>query len=108
MRLDVAIANPTSGPARDEMGDEVVTYGEPTTWKGWFEQDQRGEDTANTDQQVERWRLYLVPAAAGQVSGSARATVQGDTYELIGPPWAATHPRTGQVTHVEATMRLTT
>ncbi|MCA1569312.1 MAG: hypothetical protein LC798_03110 [Chloroflexi bacterium] len=108
LNLDVVVIDPESPagqPERDEMGDPVAGLGRPVTFKGWYEQAQRGEDTAGTDQQAETWRLYLEPAAAGRVSGSATVTVAGLGFELIGPPWPAIWPDTGQLSHVEGTMR---
>ena len=105
MRMDVIITNPESGEDRDDFGDKVATPGEPITLKGWYEQSRRSEDTVGTDRQSETWRLFLVPEAAGRVTGSATAQIGDAQFELDGPPWTATHPVSGQVTHVEGTMR---
>lgn len=105
LKLEAVVTNPGDGTDKDGFGDPVPGQADPLTFRGWYEQTQRDEDTANTDQQSERWRLFLEPAAAGQVSGSATVAIGGGEFELEGPPWSATNPRTTQVTHVEATMR---
>lgn len=108
LTLTAVVTNPVvvdEDTPHDEMGDPVAAPADPLTFKGWYEQVLRSEDTANTDQQTEKWRLYLEPAAAGQVDGSATVEIGGGGFEMDGPPWEATNPRTGQVTHVEATMR---
>jgi hypothetical protein len=103
LTLDAVVTEP-GAPTRDGFGDPVPGAGAPTTYKGWYEQSQRSEDTTNTDQQAEQWRLFLEPAAA-TVTGSATVEIGEGTFELDGPPWAASNPRTGQVTHIEATMK---
>lgn len=108
MRLDVVVTNPAEPgdePERDSFGDPVSADADPITLKGWYEQILRNEDTVGGDQQAETWRLFLVPEAAGRVSGSAKAAIGDAEFELHGPPWTATHPVSGQVTHVEATMK---
>lgn len=108
LTLDAVVTNPEAvdeDTPKDAFGDPAPTPADPLTFKGWYEQIQRSEDTASTDQQSEKWRVFLEPAAAGQVDGSASVAFAGAGFELDGPPWAATNPRTTQVTHVEATAK---
>lgn len=108
LTLDAVVTNPEAvdgDTPKDAFGDPVPAQADPVTFKGWYEQVQRSEDTAGTDQQSEKWRVFLEPAAAGQVDGSASVAFAGVAFELDGPPWAATNPRTTQVTHVEATAK---
>lgn len=88
-------------------------FGDPTeqtttaTYVCWLHQVGRGEQTANANTQTEMWSMYLDPAADGLVDGGDRATIDGVTYELDGPPWAAHNPRTGDITHLEVGLRRT-
>lgn len=88
-------------------------FGDPTestttaTFACWLHQEQRSEETANTDTQRERWTLYLDASAAGLVDGGDRVTVDDVVYEMDGPSWPALNPRTQVVTHVECTVRRT-
>lgn len=90
----------------------VDGFGDPTnatttkSFKCWLSQQQRSELTANENTQQETWALYLEPAAL-DVTGFDRVTVDGITYEFEGPPWPARNPRTGQLTHLECTVRRT-
>ena len=124
MRLDVEITNP-GGPVIDDFGDPVseatvAPFPDPDVFpdpdetpgdqspfivKGWYEQERRSEDTVRRSQESEVRDLYLAPEAAGLVRASATVRHGGDTFEIIGPPWTAIHPRTLEVTHVEATMK---
>lgn len=108
LTLAAVVTNPEAvdeDTPRDAFGDPTPAAAEPVTFKGWYEQVQRSEDTAGTDQQAEKWRVFLEAAAAGQVDGSATVAFDDVAFELDGPPWPATNPRTAQVTHVEATAR---
>jgi len=87
---------------RDEYNNIIRAETEATV-ACWVEQTQRSEDTVDTDQQAETYRLFL--PAGTVVSGSDRLTVNGSTYELIGPPWPAVNPRTTVTSHIEATGR---
>lgn len=96
-----------AGSSTDEMGDPTTTQTE-TTWRCWLQQDQRQENTVNTDVQQSRWTLFIEPAAEGPVSGRGTVTIASITYEFDGPPWPAHNPRLGRTTHLEATLRRTT
>lgn len=64
-----------------------------------LQQSQRSESGAV---QQARWNLWV---PADTVVGAAdRVTVDSIEYELDGPPWQAVHPRTGEVSHIEATL----
>lgn len=64
-----------------------------------LQQSQRSESGAV---QQARWNLW-VPADT-ELAGADGVTVDGVAYELDGPPWLAVHPRTGEVSHIEATL----
>jgi hypothetical protein len=108
LTLAAVVTNPEAvgeDTPKDAFGDPTPAPADPLAFRGWYEQAQRSEDTAGADQQSEKWRVYLEPAAAGQVDGSASVAFAGVSFELDGPPWPATNPRTTQVTHVEATAK---
>lgn len=86
--------------------DEYNNPGEATTTTtALCELQQKERDEAQTDSgvQSETWNLYLVPTAT--IGGGDRVEVDDVTYEVIGPPWRARHPRSGDITHIEATVR---
>lgn len=89
----------------DSFGDATQTT-TSQTFRCWMYQTGRAEDTANADSQFETWSLML-EAAAANVNGWDRVTVNGIEYELAGPPWPALNPRTQLTTHVECTVRRT-
>lgn len=104
LNLTCTVTSRTQTATPDAMGDP--TYTETTDeWRCWLQQEQRSEDTVNTDVQQQRWTLFLESDAL--VTGSDLVTVGGVVYEFDGPPWPATHPRSGVVTHLEATVRRT-
>ena len=104
----VTVHRVTQDGPPDEMGDptEVVvstTYARAASvW-----QTSRSDRTANTDLQVEEWRGALRRDLAGLVSGSDRLEVEGQTFEMEGPPWPARNPRTGAIELLEVTLRRT-
>lgn len=103
LKLDVEITHITDTGPPDEMGDpgeEITT----SSFKGWYWQTRRDEDTANIAVSREEHRLALEPAAFGQVHAGDRAAVDGLTFEVDGPPWNARNPRTGILEFVEATI----
>lgn len=49
-----------------------------------------------------RWILFL---PAGTTVGAAdTVTIDGEAYEFLAAPWPARNPRTGVVSHIEATV----
>jgi hypothetical protein len=101
LTLDGTITRSTIGPtpAVDDYNNPIPTVTTAAV-KCWVEQSQADDNTVDTDQQSETFRLYLPPTAA--IDGTDRLTVAGSTYEIVGPPWRATSPRTRAVTHIEA------
>lgn len=76
--------------------DETTT----ATVKCWFEQIQATEDTVDSAQLSETHRLFF--RAGIDPTGWDRLAVAGHTFEILGPPWTAMHPRTGAESHIEA------
>lgn len=88
-------------------------HGNPTettttaTAKCWLYRDTftrtGGERQVQGDQQIEEFTLIL--EASAFVDGNDRVTVNGVTFEVVGPPWRAENPRTRVIDHVEAVLR---
>lgn len=106
VRLMTNTATITHVEVDEDNPDEYNNPGEATTTTTALcelQQTRRDETHDDSAVQGETWNLYLVPTAT--IDGGDRATVDGVTYEVLGPPWRARHPRTGVVTHIEATVR---
>lgn len=69
----------------------------------WAEQRQAHDDTTDTHQLTDVYRIYLEPL--DDLTGWDRLAIGGAVYEFHGPPWPAVSPRTRQTTHVEVTGR---
>jgi hypothetical protein len=70
-----------------------------------LQQRQRREPDAYGDLSDSLW-LLILPAGTQARTGDA-VMVDGQDYELVGKPWDVRHPRTGVMSHVEATVRIT-
>lgn len=102
MNIAVAVSHMAAGTA-DTYGDEVLEATSTETTTCWLHQTARSELTVNANVQAQTWTIYLPPDVT--LTGSDRLTVAGATYELDGPPHAWLHPRSGEATFIEATMR---
>jgi hypothetical protein len=83
-------------PAPGEVLVEVV---------GELQQVQRSEPVAEGELSVTTWLLVL-PAGTDIRTGDA-VIAGGETYEVIGAPWAARNPRTRLESHVECSLKRT-
>ncbi len=107
LRLPVVIVRTSSTGTADAFGDPTEQTTELTV-RGWIWQDNRTDvDTANRSLAAEEWTFALDASAAGNVAARDRLRVNGATYEVDGPPWTATNPRTGRVEYVQGTARRT-
>jgi hypothetical protein len=70
-----------------------------------LQQRQRREPDAYGDLSDTLWLLVL-PAGTPARTGDA-VMVDGQEFEFVGDPWIARNPRTGVVSHIEATVRRT-
>jgi hypothetical protein len=68
-----------------------------------FQQRERSEADGMGEVGSEQWLVVLPPAVVATTWD--RLLVDGAAYEFIGPPWAVRHPRTGAISHVEATVK---
>lgn len=72
---------------------------------GELQQVQRSEPVAEGELSVTTWLLVL-PAGTDIRTGDA-VIAEGETYEVIGAPWAVRNPRTRLESHTEASLRRT-
>lgn len=99
MSRTCTITHRTTGTDRDEYNNPVPSE-TTTTVLGELQQSTGSERTVDADLQRGEWVLFLVPDAV--IDGGDVVTIDGDEYEVNGPPWACRHPRTGELTHIEA------
>jgi hypothetical protein len=97
--------------AEDEYGNPTDDASDPVTVRCFVSTTRggtllTGEDESGLAQTlVESLVVYIEPDA--EVTGHARLTVDGATYEVIGPPFHAYNPRTRTPEYWEATVRRT-
>lgn len=89
-------------------------YGNPTTgtttlgpYMGYAWLLSANERTADANLQTQEWKLVVDAGAADQIKGADQVSVNSALYEVIGPPWTVSNPRTGMVSHVEVALRRT-
>lgn len=88
----------TSG--KDAYGNPQDTWtADASTTNVWLEQTQSTEVTANENTQTSDWLLVDPDPAAG-LTGRDRVEVDGDMFEVVGPPHVVHTPRGPH--HVEA------
>ncbi len=107
LKMTIVVTRRAPGTVPDEMGDPTVVDAAPVEYRGWIWQDTANEETANTGVALEQFRLVLHKSAAGLIDSGDRVSHLGTTYEVFGPPWTATNPRTNEVEYVYATVRRT-
>lgn len=91
----------TSGT--DAYGNPQDTWtADPTTTDVWLEQTQATEVTANENTQTSDW-LLIDPDPDAGLSGRDRVVVDGDMFEVVGPPHVVYTPRGPH--HVEARLK---
>ena len=103
--LAVTVTRVAATGAQDAYGNPtpVTTTAGPFRGHAWLVG--ANERTVDQDLQVQEWRVVLEAAAAGLVDGGDRLTFSGHTWEVIGPPWPLTNPRTGESSHVQLAAR---
>jgi hypothetical protein len=106
LKLTATVTHVTSDGVDDVFGDATTTT-TTSQWPCWLSQGERDEKTNNVAVTMEQWTLFLPPEAFGAVAAEDRVDVDGRTFEVHGPPWDAVNPRTGQASHVVATLKRT-
>ena len=66
---------------------------------------QRSRDEAEGAISQTNWMLFLPPNTPIDTNDVVK--VDGESYEVVGDPWQAFNPRTGQYEHVEVSLRRT-
>lgn len=104
IRIPCVIVNHTEDPdERDEYNNPSLVAGDPIDDKCWYRTEDPSETEGLTETETERWRFYFRPGTA--VAAAATVTVNGDTYEIEGPPSAPPNPhraRPGRADWIEA------
>lgn len=100
--LPVTISTVTDAGADDEYGNPTETTTTTIVW-GELQQQSRNEEGGGRHVLEGVYRLFVEPGAS--VVGWDRVTIGGVDYEVDGPPWQVRNPRTGTISHVEATLR---
>jgi hypothetical protein len=99
MHQNVAIFAPSVGVSR--AGDPTLDWDEPIlieTVKGWIQSRRSAEDESLRNRRTEHGRLY-VPADA-DIKSTSRVRVNGQMWQVIGPPRKVFTPRGPH--HIEA------
>lgn len=96
------ITHRSSGQQTDSYGNEIPTE-TTTTTVCELQQRRRDEPTGEGEVSSTDWVAFFLPGEA--LTTADRLTVDGETYELVGDPWTARNPRTGDVSHIEASVR---
>lgn len=102
MVRDVTILSAAS--STDRYGNPTNDWAAATSTatKGWLAQQARDEVLGNRDAQTSGWVVYL--PAGTVIDGSDRVVVDGQTFEVDGPPNRAWSPRGEH--HVEAALNV--
>lgn len=101
---DVTLTRRAPGTA-DQYGNQTLGTVETFSLKGELQLMSSSENQTDRDTTVSDWMLIL-PARtpAGRFD---LASIDGQSYEIIGQPEAIVSPWTGATSHVEARIRLT-
>jgi hypothetical protein len=102
LRRQVTIQHHTESGELDVYGNDIPTVVEVNT-VGELQQksrDEAGDALSQTD-----WRLYL--PAQTPIDTNDVVLVDGEAFEVVGDPWQAFNPRTGDYEHVEVSLRRT-
>lgn len=89
----------------DAYGNKALTTVDTITTTGELQQMASSENQTDRDTVVSDWML-LLPAGT-TVARFDTATIDGQTYEVIGVPEVIVSPFTGATSHVEAQVRAT-
>ena len=97
----VTIKTPTT--STDVYGSTQFVYTSGTDYPARMQQTTGVEVTRDRDTQVSDWLLFLNPDAV--ISGDSRVVFNGSTFEVLGPPYVVSTPRTVGPHHIEARLR---
>jgi len=109
----VVVEHRTADGSPDAFGDPTEST-EYSTFLGYVWQTSADERTDRGQIEREAWQAALERTSAGQwtagdllhvnptIVAGAPVAGTGETFEVAGPPWQATNPRTGLVEYVLA------
>lgn len=89
---------------QDDYGNETVAESTRSTVCS-IQQTRRSEPGDQGEVSDTTWMVFLLPDES--LHTGDQVIVSTETYEVTGDPWRAFNPRTGSVSHVEATVRRT-
>jgi len=93
------------GSTTDAYGNQSATvYGTPTSTVGYLEQKTTVEYLDDRDVTTTSWEVYL--PADSNIVATDRIIFNGVTYEFDGMPWSVYNPRTKQVSHIQAMVKV--
>jgi hypothetical protein len=97
------IEHVSSSGTPDDYGTpaNVVTSTTETTCE--LQQRSRAESQNMAEIGQETWFLVLPPGTP--ITTWDRVVIDGQRFEVVGPPWPVRHPRLGAISHVEATVK---
>lgn len=96
------VTNRTDSGAVDDYGNPVPAETEVDTTCE-LQQQRRSEPVGEGELSDTLWLLVL-PAGTTIDTGD-KVTVDGQEFEMVGDPWPVREPRTGQESHLEASVR---
>jgi hypothetical protein len=88
----------------DDYGMDIPTVSEVETVCE-LQQQRRDERSDNGEVSYDTWNIFLL--AGEEIETGDSVEVGGEVFELIGDPWPVYNPRTGEISHIEATARRT-
>lgn len=101
-KRSVTIQHHTESGNLDAYGSDISSV-EEITVMGELQQHSRDEAEGTISQT--NWMLFL--PAKTPIDTNDVVFIEGQTYEVIGDPWQAKNPRTGEIAHVEVSLRRT-
>jgi hypothetical protein len=102
LRRNVTIQHHTESGEMDVYGNDIPTVVEVKV-KGELQQRSR-EEAEGTISQT-NWVLFL--PAKTPIDTNDVVLVDDESFEVVGDPWQAFNPRTGEYEHVEVSLRRT-
>ena len=89
----------------DRYGNTLAAdTGAPVTVYGFLEQSESVETVLDRDTTVTKWELFLPAGTA--VTALDRIGFNGQLFEVDGAPWSVYNPRTREVSHVKAHLKV--
>lgn len=103
LNQDVTVIHISAGATKDAYGNKIPTR-TPSDVRGCLQQVRRSEMRAG-EVSDDRYQLYLLPEVV--IATGDEVVIDGLYYEVFGTPEKVTRATTGQVHHIEATLRRT-